>query len=407
MRAFFRLSDDDFLNRSHRRGCRLTDADPDIDPYRPPLARLKLTVLVRLKNLGPIFFVTVVLPTLAALLYFGLFASDVYVSEARFVVRSPSKAAVTSLGQVLNNGGLTGATEESNAVLEYLESRSAVSDVNRDGYLARAYGGDGIFVLDRFGGLRAANRERLYRYYLNKVKAENETTTQVLHLTVSAFTARDARAINERLLERSEALVNRLSDRARTDALALATREVDEAQARARRSAVALADYRNSSRIIDPEKQAAARLQMVSKLQDELISAQTQLKQMETYTPQATQIPYLRTQVASLQREIAAQTASIAGGAGSLSSTAARYQVLLLDSELAGKQLAATLISLQDARAEARRKRAYVERISDPSLPDYAVEPQRMRGIAATLALGLLTWGILSVLLAGVREHRD
>ncbi len=364
-------------------------------------------MLARLRNLGPIFLFTVVLPTLVALLYFGLFASDVYVSEARFVVRSPSKAAVTSLGQVLNSGGLTGATEESNAVLEYLESRSAVSDVNRDGLLTHAYGDRGIFIFDRFGGLRQPNRERLFQYYLDKVKVENETTTQVLHLTVRAFDADRAQAINERLLERSEALVNRLSDRARGDALALATREVDEAQARARRAAIALADYRNSSRIIDPEKQAAARLQMVSKLQDELIAAQTQLKQMETYTPQATQIPYLRTQVASLQREIAAQTASIAGGTGSLSSTAARYQVLLLDSELAGKQLAATLISLQDARAEARRKRAYVERISDPSLPDYANEPKRLRGIAATLALGLLTWGILSVLLAGVREHRD
>lgn len=108
-----------------------------------------------------------------------------------------------------------------------------------------------------------------------------------------------------------------------------------------------------------------------------------------------------------MQREIAAQTASIAGGSGSLSSTAARYQVLLLDSELAGKQLAAALIGLQDARAEARRKRAYVERIAEPSLPDYAVEPKRLRGIVATLLLGLLTWGILSVLLVGVREHRD
>ena len=364
-------------------------------------------MLVRLRNLGPIFIVTVVVPTLAALLYFGLFASDVYTSEARFVVRSPSKAAVTSLGQVLNSGGLTGATEESNAVIEYLESRSAVQDVNRRGLLARAWSNGAIFVLDRFGGLQAPNRERLYRYYLGKVEVENETTTQVLHLTVRAFAAADARAINEGLLERSEALVNRLSERARTDALALATREVDVAQQRQRRAAIALADYRNSSRIIDPEKQAAARLQMVSKLQDELIAAQTQLKQMETYTPQATQIPYLRTQVASLQREIAAQTASIAGGSSSLSSTAARYQVLLLDSELAGKQLAATLISLQDARAEALRKRAYVERISDPSLPDYPLEPQRLRGIAATLVLGLLAWGILSVLLVGVREHRD
>lgn len=147
---------------------------------------------------------------------------------------------------------------------------------------------------------------------------------------------------------------------------------------------------------------------MTSKLQDELIAAQTQLRQMETYTPGATQIPYLRTQVAQLQKEIAQQTASVAGGRQSLSAAAARYQILRLDTELADKQLAAALISLQDASAEARRKRAYVERISAPNLPaDYAVEPRRLRSVIATFILGLLAWGVLSVLLTGVREHRD
>lgn len=365
-------------------------------------------MLARLRSLGPIFIVTVVLPTLLAILYFGVFASNVYVSEARFVVRSPGKSSATSLSQVLSGSGISGgATEESNAVIEYLESRSALAEVNRDGLLTRAYANGSIFVLDRFGGLLPANGERFYDYYLNKVLVEDDTTSQVLHLTVRAYTAADARAINTRLLERSEALVNRLSDRARTDAVAAATREVEEAQERSRQAAVTLAEYRNRSRIIDPEKEAAVRVQMVSKLQDELIAARTQLQQMQTYTPGATQIPYLKVQVANLEREIAEQTASVAGGRRSLSSSAARYQVLLLNAELTGKQLGAALLSLQDARAEARRKRAYVERIAEPSLPDYAVEPRRIRGILATLVLGLLAWGILSVLLVGIREHRD
>jgi capsular polysaccharide transport system permease protein len=63
--------------------------------------------------------------------------------------------------------------------------------------------------------------------------------------------------------------------------------------------------------------------------------------------------------------------------------------------------------SLVDAQNEARRKQAYVERISRPNLPDEALEPRRLRGILATLVLGLVAWGILSMLLAGVREHQD
>jgi capsular polysaccharide transport system permease protein len=63
------------------------------------------------------------------------------------------------------------------------------------------------------------------------------------------------------------------------------------------------------------------------------------------------------------------------------------------------------MTSLQEARAESRRKQAYVERIAQPSRPDEAREPRRVRGIFATFVLGLIAWTILSMLLAGVREH--
>lgn len=364
-------------------------------------------MLHRVSRLSPLFLALVVIPTILATIYFALFASDVYVSEARFVVRSPTKAAATSLGQMLSGSGLSGATEESNAVVEYLESRGALQDADRDGLLTRAYTAGTVFLFDRFGGLLPANRERFFDYFLGKVEVEPDTTTQVLHLSVSAFTPTDARAINERLLERSEALVNRLSSRARSDAVAVAEEDARNAQRRARTTAVSLAAYRNRAGIVDPEKEAEARLQGITRLEDELVSVRTQLQQMEAFTPEAPQIPYLRTQATNLQREIAARRSGVAGGRNSLSAAGARYQVLQLDSELAGKQLAASLISLQDAHAEARRKRAYVERIAPPSLPDYPIRPRRIGGILAVFVLGLLAWGILSVLLAGVREHQD
>lgn len=367
----------------------------------------KDAVFKKLKLVSPIFLATVVLPTLIAVLYFGFLANDIYVSESRFVVRSPGKSNISPLGAVLSGGGLTGASEESSAVTEYLESPAVLADANGDGLVRKAYSASNIFWFDRFGGTSGTSKEQLYQYFLTKATVVHEPTTQVTRLTVRAYSAKDAERINSRLLQRSEALVNRLSERARTDSIRVAQGEVDAAKATAREAAVALARYRNSEGIIDPEKEAEVRLQMISKLQDELIAARTQLQQMQTYTPRASQIPFLRTRIQSLQREIDEQTAGIAGGRRSLSAAAVQYQQLLLNSELSEKQLAAELASLRDAQGEARRKRAYVERISEPNLPDYAVEPRRARGILATFILGLLAWGVLSTLIVGIREHRD
>jgi capsular polysaccharide transport system permease protein len=364
-------------------------------------------MITRLRRISPLFAGLVVLPTLLAVLYFGWLAEDVYVSESRILVRSPSKPDTSPLGEVFGAGTIAGATEESNAVREFLQSRESLRQIDQDGYVRKAYTADSIFFGDRFGGVGGDSFEQFHEYFGKKIAVEDGASIIALRLKVEAFTPAAAQQINERLLRRSEQLVNQLSERARTDAIGLANEEVAKARQQAQRSAVQLARFRDRAGVIDPELQARVGLQTISQLQEELIETRTRLVQMQTYTPRASQIPFLRTQVRELEREIARQTAGIAGGSGSLSANAARYQELTLASQFADQQLTIALASLQEAQAEARRKQAYVERIANPSLPDYAEYPRRLRNILATFVLGLLAWGVISMLLVGVREHRD
>lgn len=366
------------------------------------------SVLDRFKSMGAIFIVTVALPTFLAIVYFGFLASDVYISESRFVVRSPGKASTSQLGMFLGASGFTNAGEESYAVVDYVRSREALTETNRDGLVTKIYERPDASFLDRFGGpFGGKSVEHLFRYFGDKVQIEYDTSTQITKLTVRAFNPVDSRQLNERLLEQSEQLINRLSERGRRDAIASAQLEVDTARDKARNAAVALARFRNEKGIIDPEKQAAINLQMMSKLQDALIAQQTQLAQLQAYTPRNPQIPSVKIAIANIQREIDRQGSRVAGSANSLSSVASQYQQLVFDAEFAGKQLAVSLASLQDALNEASKKQVYVERIASPNLPDYPLEPRRSRSILATFLLGLLVWGVATTLVAGIREHRD
>jgi capsular polysaccharide transport system permease protein len=359
------------------------------------------------KSVKPLFAAVVILPTLLAAVYYGLLAEDVYVSESRIIVRTPEKSEVSALGAVLGSTSLGGATEEGEAVREFLQSRDALAQINADGFVTRSYGAPSLFIVDRFGGLGGDTGEQLYEYFSDRVTLEDGEGLQVLRLQVEAFDPAEAQAINQRLLEGSEALVNALSERAQDDAVRFAVEEAAEARESARSASLALARFRDREGIVDPELQATVGLQMIAQLQGELIEARTRLRQMRTNTPQASQIPYLRAQVDELEEEIERQTASIAGGRGSLSAGAARYQELQVASQFADQQLAIALATLQDAQADARRKQAYVDRISEPSLPDYPAAPRRLRAILATLVLGFLAWGVLSMLLVGIKEHRD
>lgn len=361
-----------------------------------------------LRRMGPLFWLTVVLPTLLATLYFGFLASDVYISESRYVVRSPEKRQQSGLGVLLGSAGFSSASEEVRAAQGFIGSRDALRAINDDDFVRNAWGNASVSIFDRFNPLGwSGSFEDLYQYYGGKVDAQYDAETGITTLTVRAFKAQEAQSINARLLERSEQLVNNLNIRGSEDLVRYAEREVEEARAQASTAALELSNYRNRKGVIDPERQAAVQLQMISKLQDELIGARMQLLQLSRLAAENPQIPVLRVRIAGLEQAIDEQLGAIAGSDGSLSETAAEYQRLQVQREFADQQLGLSLAALQDARNEARRQVAYVERVAQPSLPDEALEPRRIRGILATLIVGLVAWGILTMLLAGVREHRN
>ena len=364
------------------------------------------TIKQRYRSRYSLFILVVVVPVLIAIVYFGFLASSVYTSESRFVMRSPEKPAATGLGVILQTAGFTNGADEVFAAQSFATSRDALMAVNRNNAFKRAYSAPDIFWLDRFDPLGwDESFENLYDYFRTKVLVVSDTTTSITTMTVRAYTPQEAYRVNRTLLELSEATVNRLNNRGRQDLIRYAQQEVANSKAQAQMASAALATFRNRSGIVDPEKQADAQMQMVSKLQDGLIAARTELSQLQLYTPQNPRIPVVQSQLATIQRQIDQELGKIAGNRGSLAQSAVRYERLTLENELANKQLSASLASLEQARNEARRQQAYIERIVQPNLPDSPTEPRRLRGILATLALSLLAFAILRMLLAGVKEH--
>lgn len=360
------------------------------------------------RKINKLAFLTVVLPSFFSVIYFGFLASDVYLSESKFVVRSPDKQSTSGFGVLLKSAGFSNSGDEIFAALSFVESRDALHQLDRDGSFRKAYSAPDILIFDRFGSLGWSDSfEDLYKYYGKKVAIETSSSTSISTLTVRAYSPGQAQLFNQRLLEMAESTVNRLNERGRQDLIRYAEAEVDAAKKRAAEAAIAVAQFRNESGIIDPERQASVQLQMISKLQDELIATNIQLSQLRAFTPRNPQIPVLESKSRSLQREIDVQMGKVAGNQRSLSAAVVKYQRLQLESNFADKQLAAALSSLESASNEARRKQAYVERIVQPNLPDSPLEPRRIRAILSVLVMSLIAYGILSMLLAGIREHVD
>jgi capsular polysaccharide transport system permease protein len=380
---------------------RISDLETPVNPGR---RRLKEKV----SRINLLFLFTVVVPTVLATIYFGLIASDVYISESRFVVRSPQRQPAIGIGALLQGGGFSRAQDDVYSVHDYMLSRDALKNLDDQFSLNKKFGSSEVDLFSRFAGLDwDKSFEAFHRYYQARVAVDLDTLSSISTLSVSAFSAEDAYRINEKLLQMSEEFVNTLNERGRQDMIRFASNEVKISEQNARAAALAVSKYRTEKAVFDPEKQSAFQLQQISKLQEELIANKAQLAQLRALTRDNPQIPAVQKRVETLQAEIELETAKVAGGDRSLSNKSAEYERLALDRVFADRQLGAALASLEQARNDAQRKQLYLERIVQPNKPDVAVEPRRIRNVLATLVLSLIGWGILSLLIAGVREHRD
>ena len=362
----------------------------------------------RIRSISRLFWLVVIIPTLISIIYYGLIASDVYVSESSFVVRSPQRQSVTGIGSLLQGAGFSRSQDDTYTVQDYMRSRDALAELNKKLELSKKFSSKSVDVFSRFDAFGMdASFEALYKFYQKLIGVDVDSTSSISTLKVSAYEAEDAFRINSMLLDMAERLVNQLNERGRQDMIRFATAEVQVAEQKAKNAALTLSGYRNDQTVFDPERQSTLQFQQIAKLQDDLIANKTQLTQLLSLAPDNPQIPSLKLRIKSLEQQVDLETAKVTGGKSSLSDKSAEFQRLALDREFADKQLGAALASLEQARNEATRKQLYLERIVLPNTPDKALEPKRLRGVLTTLLLGLIVMGILTILLAGVREHKD
>jgi capsular polysaccharide transport system permease protein len=357
-----------------------------------------------------LFVAMVLVPTLGAIMYYGLIASDVYVSESRFLVRNPQNQSSSGVvGALLQGTGLGGHSEnDSSSVHDYILSRDALTELDKKLDMRKSFSKPDIDLFDRFPGLGLSRSfEKFYLYYGKHVAIESDSASSISVLTVRAFTAEDAYKINHALLDISERLVNTLNDRSRRDLIDFADHEVKIASDRAKDAAIALFTYRSSQAVFEPDKQAMVQLEGVSKIQQELVSTETEVAQVKKLSPDNPQIGALTDRAEALRNAIAAEASKVTSDRGSFSARAPNFERLTLDVQFADKQLGIALAELESARAEALQKQIYLETLVQPNLPDKAMQPRRLRSIFAFLIISLVGWAIASIMIASVREHAD
>jgi capsular polysaccharide transport system permease protein len=363
------------------------------------------------------FFLLVIVPSLLVAGYLYGIAAPQYVSEARFVVSS--RGGGTDIGaQMAGMRGIAGAalggfgggaaSSEATSIRDFLTSLDAVMQAHSRLDLVSLWQRP---EADPIARLWRSEPELLAQYFNAMVNVSLDPMTNVTTLRVRSFRPEDSKALTEELLHSAEALVNRLSERARNATLQIAHQEAEGSERRVQESRAALVRFREQEKELDSAGAVQSAVALRGQLEVMLAQARAELtERLKFMQPDNLALQATRNRIEALERQITAERsrhtdgASVAGE-GVLSRQLAAFERLMLEREFADRQLASATASLEAARVEAQRQQIFLSRIAEPNLAVYPLYPRKLTNLASIFIGLAIAYGIGWLLIVGMREH--
>ncbi|MEM7190514.1 MAG: hypothetical protein AAF439_12955 [Pseudomonadota bacterium] len=400
------------------KGSALPALRPDIKPDTPALRaerveaiRRDLVRRRRRKGMGMLFklWLFVVMPTIAVAAFLWYEASDLYTSEASFVVRSAEGAGGGAGGGILGAlmGGGSGSLSDPIAVQTYALSRDVLTRLDADHAWIAHFQDPSLDFFHRLPS--GATFEDAFKAYQGLISVSYDPTEGIIEMTVVASDPYDAQRFNQAVIGYAEEMVDQLSDRIQRDAVVDAEAYMDKAQKDLRDAQLALAEAQKQSEVFSVESEVSAKMGLISQLEAAREEEKSRVASLLRVTSdQDARVRAKQARIVSLTEQIDALRANIAGNRSNeqtLADINATRITAQLNVETNMAIFTSALERLEIARAEAARKHRYLETVAAPSLPDEANYPKKPE-LTALAFLGLLGFYIIgSLTLSLIREQ--
>jgi capsular polysaccharide transport system permease protein len=360
------------------------------------------------------FILLVLAPSVAAAVYFLLLASDQYVVESKFAVRSVE----VEMPQMETGGGaptsssgfsFTAAGQNAYIVTSYIQSRAIVDDIDQKLNLREIFRRPEADFWARLN--KDASIDELTEYWRTMVDAYVDSVSGIVTIKLRAFRRDDGLALGRAVVETSEALVNRISQRARRDATSLAETEVRKSFEDVQKALADLHSFRDTAGIIDPGQTMTEIAKLLMPLLSDKIKIESDLfvatREMSENAPT---VNVLRGKLESVEariKELKARVTNTTGGADpTVASSLSKFEELEIQRQMAERFYGLAQAELNRAQLRADRQNVYLSVFEPPSLPEEARYPRRFAYSFLAFVSFLVLWGIGAMIAASVEDHR-
>jgi capsular polysaccharide transport system permease protein len=341
--------------------------------------------------------------------YWGLIASDRYVSEAHVIIQKTDLASGQSMDIGSFLAGSSGNNRADQLLLrDHLLSLDMMNKLDAQLDLRTHYSGwrhDPISAL----WFRNTSQERMHQYFQNRLSVEFDDYAGVLVIKAQAYDAKTAHAIGTMLVEEGERAMNELAHRLAQDQVTFVEKQVKSAAEKMQQARLAVLQYQNSKGMVSPQSTADTLAATINRFEAQRTELQARRGTLLGYLSlKAPAVVELDMQIEAIEQQIEKEQERLTSPDGRpLNLTVEEFQRLEMEAMFAQDVYKTALVSLEKSRVEATRTLKKLSVLQTPTLPQYPMEPRRLYNITVSILLILLLAGIVHLLAAIIRDHKD
>jgi capsular polysaccharide transport system permease protein len=363
--------------------------------------------LLRRRIFGAAFIASVL-----AAFYWGLVASDLYVSEAHVIIaRTDMSSGGSQAGSMLGGVGTSSSADFIAFQLwlrDYLLSVDMMNTLDAKLNLRAHYSDWHRDPISRMW-FEDTSLEKFHDYYLSRVSVELDNNSGTLVIKTQAYDSKMAHAVTAMMVEEGERYMNAMAQNMAEEQVAFLEQQVGKIKERDIQARQLILNFQNKKGMVSPLTTAASIDTVVNGLDSQRTALQASRNAMLAYLmPDNPSILVLDQQISGIEKQINTEKARLASSSGkTLNNTAEEFQRLQMNVDLLDGTYKAALTALETVRVEAALTMRKVFVLQSPTKPQYPLAPRRIYNIVVFILVMLLLAGIVHLFAAIIRDHKD
>lgn len=354
-------------------------------------------------------FATAFIASLLAVIYWGIIASDRYISDAHVMIQSTDLVG----SETVDLSGLLGNTGSNNKpdqllLRDYLLSVDMLKKLDKMLNLREHYSDTGIDIFSRMWA-KDVSLEEFYEYFRSRVSVEFDDYAGVLIISVQAYNPKMAHDIASMLVSEGEQFMNTMAKNLAKEQVDFLQGELQQLTDNTMTARQEMLNYQNAHGLVSPQTTAENVSGIVNNLEAQLSELQTKRAAMLSYLmPTSPNVAELNIQISAIEKQLAKEKEKLTSpNKKTLNRTIEEYQRLEMNAEFAQEVYKTALIGLEKGRFEASRTLKKMSVLQEPTLPEYPLQPRRIYNSIVFIIFTFVIAGTVHLLTAIIRDHKE